>query len=528
MEIVVTSAEMRACDRYAIEKLKIPGLILMENAGRSVVERMEKHYGSLSGKSVIVFCGKGNNGGDGFVVARHLYNRGANVLIIIVGRAREIKGDARVNYETIKKMTQSLPKNDIRLSRIEVTSAKKLNKLPQANFLVDALFGTGFSGAGRGVYKDVIEKMNTLEGTRISIDIPSGVNADNGVVENVAVKANLTVTMGLKKIGLIIGKGKEHAGAVEVADISMPREVIEKTASQTFIISVEDVRGVLPKRSFDAHKHSVGKIFVLAGSRGLTGAAAMTSSSAMKAGAGAVILGTPSSVYPILAKKLTEVMVEPLDETSEGSVSLSAYEQIQKHVRWADVVIVGPGLSRDSETQQLVWKIVSTIDKPLLIDADGLNALAENILVLKRHKSKDVIITPHTGELSRLIGLPSEDIERNRVEIARTVAEQFKLTLVLKGAPTVTASERGEVYINSTGNPGMATAGSGDVLAGLIGGLWAQGMTRTDAAYAGVFIHGLAGDMARDTYGEKSLMAMDIQSYLPEAIQRVERSVGAT
>ena len=524
MEVVVTSAEMQACDRYAIDTLKIPGLVLMENAGRGVVEMMEKHFGSMMGKTVIVLCGKGNNGGDGYVVARHLFNRGAKVIVLLLRKPSEQKGDAKINFESIQKISSKFKKNEI-LQIKELKSSQVFRLLPDADIIVDAIFGTGFSGEVRESYNSVIKWVNKAGGKKVSIDIPSGVNADNGEVSNVAVKADLTVTMALRKIGLITGKGMSYAGKVEVVDISMPREVVILREPKTFVVHSDDVRKVLPTRSLNAHKHSVGKIFVLAGSPGFTGAAAMTASTAMKAGAGAVILGTPNSVYPILAKKLTEVMVEPLPDTEEGTLSLAAYDKILNHLKWADLMICGPGISRNQETCQLIWRLILEYNKKILIDADGLNNLSEKISFLKNHKSREIIITPHTGELSRLTGLSSTEIEKNRVTIARQIAKQFRLTIVLKGAPTVTASEDGNVYINSTGNPGMASAGMGDVLAGLIGGLWAQGMNKTEAAYAGVYLHGYAGDLAKNKYGEKSLLAMDVQDFLPKSILEIESSI---
>ncbi|MDI6765357.1 MAG: NAD(P)H-hydrate dehydratase [Bacteroidota bacterium] len=521
METVVTSAEMQACDHYAIDTLKIPGLILMENAGSGVVEMIEKHFGSMAGKTVVIVCGKGNNGGDGYVVARHLFNRGAKVIVLLLWKPSEQKGDAKINFESIQKISSKFNKDEM-LQIKELKSSRTLRLLPKPDIIIDAIFGTGFSGEVRESYQSVIEWINISHAKKVSIDMPSGVNADNGEVNNVAIKADLTVTMALKKVGLITGEGMSYAGKVEVVDISMPSEICKKP--QTFIVGADDVRRVLPRRPVNAHKHSVGKIFVLAGSPGFTGAAAMTASTAMKAGAGAVILGTPNSVYHILAKKLTEVMVEPLPDTEEGTLSLTAYEKIIKHLKWSDVLICGPGISRNLETCQLIWKIVSEYNKKILIDADGLNNLSEKISFLKNHTSREIIITPHTGELSRLTGLSSIDIEKNRVSIARQMAKQFRLTLVLKGAPTVIADENGIVYINSTGNPGMASAGMGDILAGLIGGLWAQGMSRTEAAYSGVFLHGYAGDMARNKYGEKSLLAMDVQDFLYKSILEIENS----
>ena len=524
MEVVVTSAEMQACDRYAIDTLKIPGLTLMENAGRGVVEMMEKHFGSLTGKTVVILCGKGNNGGDGYVVARHLFNRGAKVVVGVLGKGSEIKGDAKINYECLQRIAAKFKKGGM-LQIQDLKSNKTLRLLPQADIVVDAIFGTGFSGEVRESYKSVIEWINKVDSKKVSVDVPSGVNANNGEISNVAVKADLTVTMALNKIGLIASGGMCCAGQVEVVDISIPKEIVALQKPTTFIVHGEDVRKVLPVRPLNAHKHSVGKIFVLAGSRGYTGAAAMTASSAMRAGAGAVILGTPNSVYPILAKKLTEVMVEPLPDTEEGTLSLAAFDKIQEHMQWADIIICGPGISRNRETCQLIWRIISECDKKMLMDADGLNNLSEKISLLKNHLSKEIIITPHMGELSRLTGLSVVEIEKDRVRIARQTAKQFRLTLVLKGAPTVTADETGMVYINSTGNPGMASAGMGDVLSGLIGGLWAQGMAKTEAAYSGVYLHGYSGDLAMKKYGEKSLLAMDVHSFIPQSILEVEGGI---
>ncbi|TAK63426.1 MAG: NAD(P)H-hydrate dehydratase [Bacteroidetes bacterium] len=522
MQPILTSSEMRSFDCYAIEKLGIPGNILMENAGRGVVERMEGYFGGLADKSVHIYCGKGNNGGDGFVVARHLLIRGANVTIVLTSPANMLKGDALVNYSIVK-LLQAKTLHKTAISIIRYSSLKKIKMLPDPDIIVDALFGAGFMGKLQGNIAQLVGWLNSLKAKRVSIDVPSGVNADNGSVEGDAFKADLTVTMGHKKIGLIVGKGRSYTGLLECVDIGVPDGLPPTKLSRTFLIAKNDVASILPVRPFNAHKHSVGKIFILAGSRGLTGAAAMASESAMRTGAGAVILGTPKSVYPILAKKLTEVMVEPLDETPEGCLSEMALSTIQKHIQWSDIVVIGPGLSRVSETQQLILTLISKCAKPMVIDADGLNALAEKSEMLRKRRSGNIILTPHVGELSRLIRLSSEEIESDRVEIARKTAKRFNVTLVLKGAPTVTATPEGTVSINSTGNPGMATAGSGDVLTGIIAGLWGQGMVPCQAAAVGVYLHGRAGDIAKEKFGEKSLLAMDIQQFLKEAMREVER-----
>jgi NAD(P)H-hydrate epimerase len=509
---------MRECDRIAINKLGIPGIVLMENAGARAAAIIEKRFSPLRGKSVTVFCGKGNNGGDGLVISRHLLNRGAVVNLFLIGGKRDLKGDPRVHFETLVRFQKALKiKSMLRIQ--EVGSARGLGVLPRADLVVDAIFGTGFSGPVKGLARDVISRINEYKGTVISIDMPSGLGADDGKVENAAVRADLTITMSLRKIGLYSGNGRSYAGSVEVVDIGYEPQQFKFLRPSTFLVEAADVSGELPVRPFNAHKHSVGKILIIAGSKGLTGAAFMTASAAMRSGAGAVLLVTPSSVYPILARKLTEVMVEPLPETSEGTLSPASFPVIAKHAKWADVVIIGPGLSRHEETQRLIRAIVAKVEAPLLIDADGLNAFSGQPLLLKRRKTRHPVLTPHTGELSRLTGLRSDEIERERVSIARRVAKQLGLTLVLKGAPTVTASEDGSVFVNSSGNPGMATAGSGDVLSGIIGALWSQGMERTRASFCGVFIHGKAGDLARDELGEKGMMATDITRHLGAALR---------
>ncbi len=500
---------MRECDRQAIRKLKIPGLILMENAGRGVADAMAEHLGSLAGRSVLVLCGKGNNGGDGFVVSRHLLAKGASVTTGVLGD--NVKGDAHKNLVLL----QALGKSGIPgLNLVKIRSAATLRKLGNFDIIVDALFGTGFKGPVRGFSRKVIDWVNSSGSKVVAVDIPSGVNSDDGTVENVAVKADLTVTMGFRKIGLTVGQGRALSGITEVIDIGIPDEL--GLGIPTHLVIRDDVKKILPHRQFNAHKHSVGRIIVIAGSRGLTGAAAMAAGSAMRVGAGAVILKTPASVYPILARKLTEVMVEPMPETPYGTIAEEAFSSL--NLEWADVIVVGPGLSRNPDTARLIRRILSA-PRPLVVDADALSSVSDAV-----GKKFDAIITPHTGELSRMTGITSREIDKNRVDIARRVAKRLGITVVLKGAPTVVASERGEVFINSTGNPGMATAGAGDVLAGCIAGLWAQHTGRTEAAYGGVFVHGLAGDIGRDKYGEKGLLATDIEKLLPQALSLCENS----
>jgi hydroxyethylthiazole kinase-like uncharacterized protein yjeF len=517
MELVATAEEMQSCDRAAITKFGVPSIVLMENAGRSVADVVEREFVPVAGNLIYVLCGKGNNGGDGFVVARHLYNRGAKVNVFLMARGAQLTGDPRTNFRILQGIVKEDKSSALQL--VESFDVSKLRRHPSPDIIVDALFGTGFSGAVRGEYEKVIRWMNESEAKRIAVDIPSGVNADNGRVENIAVTADVTVTMGLRKIGLLVHRGRECSGSVHVADIEIPKIVYQHSSIRTWYVLQSDVRKMLPRRPFDAHKHSVGKIFVLAGSRGLTGAAVMSCNSAMRAGAGAVVLGIPASLLPVVCKKLTEVMPNPLDETEDQSVSRKAIPEINRFVSWSDLIVLGPGLGRNKETEEVVLELIETIKKPLLIDADGLNALAIDPKILKKRKA-ETILTPHAGELYRITKVPAVEIEENRVGVARRESRALKSHLVLKGAPTVIGTPTGNVYINSTGNPGMATAGAGDVLTGTIAALWGQHLSPAEASICGVYLHGLAGDLGKEKYGEMGLTATDIIEALPRSIMK--------
>lgn len=521
MQTVVSAEEMRWCDSTAIEQYGIPGLLLMENAGRSVAEEADRSFGPLIQQKVLVFCGKGNNGGDGFVVARHLLNKGAEVSVVLMVAPRGLKGDAKRNFEILKRIQK---KNRSSLS-IQQFSEGLLRQLVNPHLIIDAIFGTGFSGAVRKPFAAAMRWINQSGAPVIAVDIPSGVNGTSGVVENVAVHAMSTVTLGLIKSGLICHQGRDQSGLIKRIDIGIPSVVSNDKRLKTKLVEAKDVRAVLPSRPSTAHKYSVGKIFVLAGSKGFTGAAALCASAALRAGAGAVILGTPESVYAVLARKLNETIVLPLPATPDGTLSLQGEEKIVDKLSWADVVVIGPGLSQQEETQKLIQSLIRNAKGNLVLDADGLNAIAMLGTRTLKKSNASVILTPHTGELSRLIGSSSADIERTRIESARKASKSLRATVVLKGAPTATAAEGGEVYLNSTGNPGMATVGSGDVLSGIIASFWAQRMQKEAAAYSAVYTHGFAGDLAAKALGERSIVAQDLVDFLPQAFQTIERTL---
>jgi NAD(P)H-hydrate epimerase len=518
MQRIVTSEEMRWCEEATIKSYGIPGSLLMENAGRGVAEFIKENFSPLEAKHILIICGKGNNGGDGFVVARLLSNYNAQIGILLMASPSELKGDANNNFLILQKFVKK-SSGRITLHRY---SKNIFALLPKSDIIVDAMFGTGFTGSVHKPFADVIDWINKQKSQVVAVDIPSGVNGSTGVVENCAVRANVTVTFGSLKSGLLCNQGRELAGSVRVVDIGIPRVVIQDKKLCTSLVEQADVRKVLPKRSIQAHKYSVGKVLVLAGSKGLTGAAALCCTSAMRAGAGAVVLGTPEPVYSILARKLTEVMVFPLPATSDGTLGITSLDDIRKKLDWADVLVIGPGLSQNIETQQLILKLLLEYSGKVLVDADGLNAVGAHGISKLRFSRAHIILTPHIGEFSRLTGMSGNEIEQHRIKAAVDLAKKTSVTIVLKGVPTVTASKDGIAILNSTGNPGMATAGTGDVLSGIIAGLWAQGMPDAEAAWAGVYIHGLSGDIVKNKIGERSLMANDLVECLPMALQSIE------
>jgi len=512
MQLVVSAAEMKAIDRETIERVGIPGTILMENAGLKSVLAMEDFFGDLSGQRIAIFCGRGNNGGDGLVVARHLRKRGADVRVYLLCRDEEVKGDAAINLTAARN-------SDVPI--VNLTHWEPSQIETPVDIVVDALLGTGVKGEVTGILREAIEFINGQEAPVVAIDVPSGLNCDTGQFEGDCVWADMTVTMAAIKQGLLLFPGRERAGQIYVADITVPLEVEERLTTGKFAIEPGDIFAMLPRRPPDAYKNVFGKVFLVAGSTGLTGAACMASLTVLKSGAGMAILGVPRSLNPIFEQKLTEVMTAPLSETEAGSIAARAIEEIDSYVDWAHVLAIGPGLSTHPETRDFVVHFLQKVNKPIVVDADGLNNLVGHLELIRNYPS-DIILTPHAGELSRLIQEDQREILRNRLEVVRKWAQDLGAVLVLKGAPSIIGDPDGNLFINTSGNAGMATAGSGDVLTGLIAGLRAQGMSALQAAVAGVYLHGLAGDLAREDIGERGMIAGDIMEYVPEALWMIE------
>jgi hydroxyethylthiazole kinase-like uncharacterized protein yjeF len=515
---VVTARQMRAIDEATIRD-HVLGSKLMERAGSAVRDEILKTLGRPKRGArtkppyAIIVCGKGNNGGDGLVVSRLLKGNGYRVKTFLVGKAADVKGDALTNLRRLKRARLDV----LELAKCDLKAFRR--ELAAADVVVDAIFGTGFEGQPHGLAADVIEAINLAMTPVVAVDIPSGVDATTGELHH-AVSAALTVTMGLPKLGQVLYPGKAFTGELVIADIGIPDDVITRAGLRTMLVGKDDVQAALPVRPPNAHKWSCGHVACIAGSIGLTGAAALTAHSALRVGAGLVTLAIPRSLNAIMEIKLTEVMTLPVDETPQGSLALAALDSIQGFVARADCVAMGPGLSQHEETANLVRKLLPALGRPCVLDADGINAFAGRAGDLKS-LGLPLIITPHAGEAARLFGVDKAEIAANPVAFAAAKARELGAVFVLKGAPTIVAGAEGETYINPTGNQGLATAGSGDVLTGTIAGLVAQGMPPLRAAYAGVYIHGVAGDILLAEKRHFGYLAGEIADKMPEAIASI-------
>jgi NAD(P)H-hydrate epimerase len=509
---LVKPDEMKEIDRKAIEETGIPGIVLMENAGRGTVDEIEREFGSVVSKKVVIVCGKGNNGGDGFVIARWLIKREANVSVFLIGRQKDISGNARINLNILRKMNTQVR---------EVIDEDGLPPLKEsfkdADVVVDAIFGTGFKGDVKGIIARIVDLINKKNAPIVSVDVPSGVNSENGSVENVCVKATLTCTMCLPKRGLYLYPGRMYRGKLQVIDIGTPHSLFDNISVELTDISLAS--SILPQRPPYGHKGTFGKVLILAGSPGLTGAATLASLSALKSGAGLVYLGIPHSLNQILETKATEVVTVPLPETPSHTIGSSAVDVLNTYFKGVDVIAVGPGTGVHTDTRDLIIRMMETISSPIIIDADGLNNLNSDDF---KGDHPPVVLTPHPGELSRLTGESIGYIDKNRIDVALTLAREWNVVLVLKGAPTVVASPDERCYLNTTGNSALATAGSGDVLTGTIAGLCAQGKDPLQSAVLGVYLHGLSGDLAAEEKTEYSVIAGDVMDKIPGAIKKIQ------
>ncbi len=513
---LLSAEQMRDVDRRATEEYLIPSLILMENAGLRVLERIKSVIGELNNARIIILAGKGNNGGDGLVLGRHLINAGARVDTFVLGEPQNLSTDAYINYSILARMTDSLFP-----LRVDEDLERLRTILWSADLIVDAIYGIGFRGSLNDFETGIAAMVNGSRALVLSVDIPSGVEADTGKVQGVAIKADYTVTLALPKLGLMVEPGSEYRGELTVADISIPKRLLEDDKFKLNLISEAMVQRLIKPRSPESHKGTYGHALVIGGSTGMTGAVIMTSYAALRTGAGLVTAAIPESLLPILQAAIMEVMGRPLPQTSIGTISLEALPIMEELLGTVSVCAIGPGMSRYQDANSIIRSLIEKSEVPILIDADGLNALEGDTAILK-DRPIPIVITPHPGEMSRLTGLAMADIQQNRLDIARHYAAEWGITVVLKGNKTVVASPSGEAFINTSGNPGMATAGSGDVLSGIILGLMAQGMEAPSAAWAGVYIHGRAGDQAKAINGQRGLIAGDLLNHLPHVLNDLE------
>lgn len=507
---IVRGSEMRLIDERATKEFSIPSIVLMENAGRGVAETIEEYLES-NGLSVLCISGKGNNGGDGFVVARHLANAGAAVDILLLGKVEELKGDALTNARIAQAM-----KLEIEEITDEDALGVWLNEIDSYDVVIDAVLGTGFKGKPEGLAAKAIELINSTDAFVVSIDLPSGIEADGMDVEpELAVMADVTVSMAYLKPCHILYPTRSFCGEVWTADIGIPNALLDKEGKLRFMTD-EDAALLLPIRTPWGNKATFGKVLIVAGSRGMSGAAKLAAMAAARTGAGLVYLGFPETMADVFDSSLLETVKLPLPDTGDGHLAENACDKIMEMTDQVKVLALGPGLGTHPESVKLVKRLFKEWKKPLIIDADGANALATETGLLEGNKPP-LILTPHPGELARLTAGKASEIDRKRLDIAEKLAEKWGAVLVLKGAPTVTACPS-EVWVNSTGNSGLASGGTGDVLTGIISGLVAQGMALAPAARLGVWLHGKSADIAVEDTGEHSLVASDLIRFLPNAM----------
>ncbi len=507
---LLTAAEMRELDQKAIREVGIPSLVLMENAGRTTYQVLCREFPYVDGE-VAVLSGRGNNGGDGFVVARYLVQAGIPVAVFLLGQKEQVKGDARVNLDILAHHG---------LEVMEVLDESHLNpvvhQLARGGLVVDALLGTGLDKPVQGLLATLIDRVNHLRPPVLAVDMPTGLSADAGEVLGTAMAAEVTATYGWPKIGQILPPGRDYVGRLWRVDISIPPELAEEAPLE--LAEAKDLRRLVPSRPFGSHKGTFGHLLVLAGSEGKTGAAALTCQGGLRAGAGLVTLGIVASLNDIMEVKLTEAMTLPLPQAAGArALGLKGREPIIAFAEACAAVVLGPGLGTNPETQHLVRNLVRQMPQPLVVDADGVNAIGADPSCLSGAAGPR-IITPHPGEMARLLGSSPAAVQVRRLQVARETAAKFRAVVVLKGAQTLVAAPDGRVSLNPTGNPALATGGTGDVLTGLIGGFLAQKLAPFDAARLGVYLHGLAADYLAGCYGHQTLIAGDLLEVFPDVV----------
>ena len=526
---VLSAEAMRAADAFTIDEFGIPGFTLMESAGRGTALLIERLMGSVNGNRVNIYCGKGNNGGDGYVIARYLFDKGARVHVISIGEPHDLRGDAKSNYGLLQKLHDF----DDRLS---LTIFNGVENLSPADIHIDALLGTGLTSELRDPILGLVNWLNEQSGIKVAVDLPTGLHSDLGTPLGSAFHADWTFTMAALKTGHCVNHGKETCGRIEVVDIGIPRFALEGPVAEgkptcAWLPTDEAVRSWLPRRSYDANKYSVGLAMVIAGSAGMTGAPVMASTAAARIGAGYVMCACDQRIQSTLGVKMTEITTVPLPAGQNGINPDGGMDALRTRLDKTKGALIGCGLGRDPDTRAFVRRFLAEVDLPVVVDADGLNALVDHTDLIKEHAHGRWILTPHMGEFRRLAGDDLHDVHAgntggaatnvpNTVALAQHFAAKWNCILVLKGLPSVVATPGGTAYINATGGPSLASAGTGDVLAGLCAGLVAQGMNPERAAVAALHIGGAAADAFSSRFDGRSLQATDIIDELPSVLKQ--------
>jgi NAD(P)H-hydrate epimerase len=510
---ILTASQMREADRFTIEEIGIPSLVLMENAGRQVVSAIESAFESRLSGRVAVLCGRGNNGGDGFVVARTLLQRGIDTSVFVIGALADVRGDARTNLDILGRLGVTV---------VEVADEQSwelhFSEISRCALIVDAIFGTGLKTAVTGTIETIIADMNASDIPIVSVDLPSGLSADTPHLIGACVDASVTVALGAPKVPLVLPPGEAYAGDVVIADIGIPAEVINGLEGPHLeLLTPEQLRGLIGPRAVDSHKGDFGRLTIVAGSVGKTGAAHLAAMGALRSGAGLVTVATPRCCLPIIASMSPELMTVALADDSGGTLAGNGVDQLLELSH--DVVACGPGLGRTPQVAEFVRGLLERATVPLILDADALTVLADDPGRLTGREDRVVIITPHPGEMARLAGSSITEVQANRVEMATDFATTHHVYVVLKGHRTVIATPEGHAYINPTGNPGMATGGTGDVLTGMIAAWLAQLLDADAACRLAVFLHGSAGDLAEKGRGQVGMIATDLLHHLGEALK---------
>lgn len=515
---IVTASQMREMDQRSSTDFNIPTIILMENAGRAVFDAaVEILGGDARGKRVLILCGPGNNGGDGFVVARYLHQAKAHPIIAYYGDRETATGDASVNTEIAYSLGIEIHSNP---------DCKHELPSERLDLIIDALLGTGAKGLPRDPMGELINRINEfshrLKIPTLAVDIPSGVDADTGEVPGEAIDADVTVTFAAPKIGLAIHPGASHVGRLIVADIGIPASLAKEIDGDTIYLTGAEIAAPFCRpRPTNSHKGNYGHAAIVAGSVGMTGAAALAAAGAMRIGTGLVTVLVCESLNDIMQAKVTEAMTIPVPQGRAGGFGAASLEVVLGYINKWDAAIIGPGFGRDDDTIEFTHNLIRRLEKPAVIDADALYAVSKDIDVLKKCHAP-LTITPHPGEMAELTGTSSEQVQSNRLKVACDFADTHNVTVALKGAGTIIASPGGKIFINTTGSPGMATGGTGDVLSGMIGGLLAQKVDVATAAVAAVYLHGLAGEIAAERLTEPAMLAGDLADAIGDAIKMTQ------